>query len=444
MNWNFGQLECDYCKASFNCSVGLSNKNTVQVFSFCCYSCSGVLSIEIDPHRSSDYKLINLKRNENFKGSIFDLKTIKLHIDFPAVFTDGFNPFSPYIMANLGLKDGCNIEHFKAITNELNFYSENILKLQSFFNFYKNKKYKELLIVSQILLRDEFDIIIKVDSDYINSLSIFEYVTTRDLDVVFYKSLFGMSTSLNKGDNPDCEVKDISLYLSGMSKGKLCEFRSYLTNNKYLQSAIETSNRIYSNIYSNEEFFRPAIFLSDYSGVECKNGKSPLRLVSEKVEVILGIYKDLVEVISKQYTLVIGLRNIKENDDYNKSTKNKIKIGSRMVVVNNIADFSNVDLGLKIKFMEGCYFYNDFKSVSHKIRNAIAHNNWEYKERSQEVVFYYNKGIVDGPEHARYECKTILEINRDIVNLFRLMHKLNIFHYLFNCFWGCEDWSEQE
>lgn len=43
-----------------------------------------------------------------------------------------------------------------------------------------------------------------------------------------------------------------------------------------------------------------------------------------------------------------------------------------------------------------------------------------------------------------FECKTILEINSEIINLFRLMHKLNIIYYLFGCFYGRNDWDKGE
>ncbi len=443
MNWNLRQLSCDFCKTNFNCSVGLSNKNTAQTFSFCCPSCSGILSIEIDPCRKSNYTLINISYNEKFNGSVLNLKTIKLHLDFPTIITDGFNIFSPYILACLSLKDNSNIEHFKMVTDDLNFYSENILKLKSFFAFYKNKRLKELLGLSKFLLRDEFESIIKLDDDYINSISIFDYITTREIDIIFYKTLFGISRALNKGNNPDDEIKDISLYLSNLSKEKSCEFRSYLSKNEHLRNAINTSNKIYENIYSNEEFFRPAIFLFDYSVMGYKDRKSPLRLVSEKIDVILGVYKDIVETISKQYTLIVGLRNLKDNGDYDRFSKSTINLGKKRITINNIVDFSNLDFGLKSRFMEGCCYYNDAKKISHKIRNAIAHNNWEYNELTQDVTFYYDKGIVDELENVKSERKTILEINRDIVILFRLMHKLNIFYYLFNCYWGVEDWNEQ-
>lgn len=442
MNWNLKQLSCDFCKTNFNCSVGLSNKKTAQIFSFCCPSCSGILSIKIDPCRESGYTLINISHDEKFNENFLDLKTIKLHLDFPTIITAGFNIFSPYVFACLGLKDNSNIEHFKMVTDDLNFYSENILKLKSFFVFYKNKRLKELLLLSRFLLRDEFEVVVNLDDDYINSISIFDYITAREIDVIFYKTLLGISRALNKGDNPDDEIKDISSYLSDINKEKLCEFRSYLSNNEHLKNAINTSNKIYENIYSNEEFFRPAIFLFDYSSMGYKNSKSPLRLVSEKIDVILGVYKDVVETISKQYTLIVGLRNLKDNGDYNKFSKNTIKLGSKRITINNIVDFSNLDFGLKSRFMKGCYYDNEAKNISHKVRNAIAHNNWEYNELTQEVTFYYDKGIVDELENVKSERKTILEINRDIVILFRLMHKLNIFYYLFNCYWGCEDWND--
>lgn len=444
MNWDLGQLECDFCKDIFNCSIGLSNKNTPQVFGFCCPHCSGILSIEIDPIRSTNRILKNVTAVGRKNKDIFNVKSIRLHLDFPALLTNGWSPFTPFNIACLGLKEGYNIEHFKVVTSELNFYSEHILVLQSLFNFYKNSKIKELYHTSRTLLREDFDIVIGVDSDYIDSISVIDYITSRDVDIIFYKTLFGISIALNKGMKPDHDIKELSSYLSGLKKEKLCEFHSYLSNNRHLKDSIKTTNKIYSNIYSNEEFFRPSIFLSDYSSTNYKKEKSPLRLVSEKVEVILNIYKDLTEVISKQYILIVGLRNIEESDNYDTFKINYVRTRKGKVSINNIAEFSELDLGMKARFMKGSYFEKDLKIISNKIRNSIAHNNWEYNELSQEVLFRFNKGINDAPKEKDFECKTILEINSEIINLFRLMHKLNIIYYLFGCFYGRNDWDKGE
>lgn len=442
MNWNLGQLECDFCKARFNCSIGLSNKETIQTFGFCCQNCGGMLSIVVDPHESSNYELINISRSNNSEKIMIDLKSIRLHLDFPTFISDCWLPLSPFTLSALGSKHGYSIEHFKEITNELNFYSKNILKLKSLFVFYKNKNLKELLTTSRSLLRDDFEKIIGVDEEYISNISMLNYYTTREIELVFYKTLLSISIPLNMGDIPDYEINAISSYLSGMKKDALCNFHSYLSQYEHLQNSAKTTNSIYSNIYSNEEFFRPSIYLSDYSSIEFKNQMSPLRLASEKIEIILSIYKDLTEVISKQYTLIVGLENIKKRNNHNSFIKNSIRLKTKTIPINNIVDFSNLDLGLKSRLMDGCYYHDEIKKVSHKIRNSIAHNNWEYDEQKQGITFFQNRGI-DKSKGEKPVYKTILEINSDIIDLFRLMHKLNIIHYLFNYFWGCADWSEE-
>jgi hypothetical protein len=235
MNWNLGQLECVFCNSQFNCSIGLSNKKTVQAFSFCCHQCSGILSVEIDPTKHADYKLVNANRIERPEKGFFDLKSVRLHLDFPAVITDGWNPLSNFTIATLMLKDDVNIDHFKFVTSELNFYSENILTLQSIFNFHKNGKAKQLYLASNKLLREEYEIIVGVDLDYVNSMTVLDNITSRDLDVIFYKTLFGISVVLNKGENPDHEMKELASYFLGLNKDRLYEFNSYLSSNNYLR-----------------------------------------------------------------------------------------------------------------------------------------------------------------------------------------------------------------
>jgi hypothetical protein len=443
MNWNLGQLECVFCNSQFNCSIGLSNKKTVQAFSFCCHQCSGILSVEIDPTKHADYKLVNANRIERPEKGFFDLKSVRLHLDFPAVITDGWNPLSNFTIATLMLKDDVNIDHFKFVTSELNFYSENILTLQSIFNFHKNGKAKQLYLASNKLLREEYEIIVGVDLDYVNSMTVLDNITSRDLDVIFYKTLFGISVVLNKGENPDHEMKELASYFLGLNKDRLYEFNSYLSSNNYLRNTAATINKIYSDVFSNEEFFRPSIFLSDYSEMSYKNKKSPLRLVSEKVGVILNIYKDLVEVISKQYVVIVGLRNIKKSKNYNVFKNKIVNMRSGAVSVTNLAEFSSLDLGIKTRFMEGCLYYQELQKISSKIRNSIAHNNWEYNEQTQEITFRFSKNVDEKSNNKNSQTKTMLEVNSDVIYLFRLMHKLNIVSYLFSCYYGHHDFKDE-
>ncbi|KPX55140.1 hypothetical protein LCH33_004169 [Pseudomonas amygdali] len=444
MNWNLGQLECVFCNAQFNCSIGLSNKETVQIFSFCCHQCSGILSIEIDPTKHTDYKLINADRVKRPEKGFLDLKSVRLHLDFPAVITDSWIPFSPFTIAALMLNKVANIEHYRAVTSELNFYSENILTLKSIFNFHKNGQAKQLYLASNTLLREKFKSVVDVDLDYIKSMTILDNVKTRDLDVIFYKTLLVISEVLTKGENPDHEIKELSSYFKSLSREKLCEFRTYLSGNNHLRSSVATINNIYSDIFSNEEFFRPSIFLSDYSKMPFKGKKSPLLLVGEKVGVILNIYKDLVEVISKQYIVIVGLRNIKRSKNYDVFKNRTVKMRWGAVSANNLAEFSSLDLGVKIKFMEGCLYYHELKLISSRIRNSIAHNNWEYNELTQKVTFRFAKNVDEKTDHKNSQTKTMLEINSEVIGLFRLMHKLNVVNYLFSCYYGHRDFRDED
>lgn len=109
----------------------------------------------------------------------------------------------------------------------------------------------------------------------------------------------------------------------------------------------------------------------------------------------------MTEVISKQYILIVGLRNIEESDNYDTFKMNYVRTRKGKVSINNIAEFSELDLGMKARFMKGSYFEKDLKIISNKIRNSIAHNNWEYNELSQEVLFRFNKGINDAPKEKK-------------------------------------------
>ncbi|MGM0936301.1 MAG: hypothetical protein ACQEWL_06745 [Pseudomonadota bacterium] len=429
MNWNLGVLECGYCHEKFNCSIGLSNKTSTQSFSFCCPKCSGLFEIKLTPFQNEKYYLSN-NLIRTVEKDFFDIPSFKLHLDFPAIYTKGWIPFSPFSYSTLLMKEQREIEHYKIITQKLNSYTDNILDLKSFFNLHKKGKFQELYKLAESIIGSEHGCFNHDDYISIYKLTAPEYVSRRDFDMYFYKLIFIIMTPLNNGENPNVIMKKYSDYIVSLNNDKVKELFNYLNNANYFDDITVTTNRVYNSILSSEEIFRPSIFIMDYTDIDIVKEKSPLKISHDGIDGIINIYKDICEVISRFYTLIAGLNNIKHNMSYDSFKIKKIKMYDKYIYCNNLLGFSGLDLGLKSRFINDSYFSEDVKVISTHIRNSIAHNNWSYNDVSQVITFKKNKKLEINPENAKSLNLTSLEFCRNIMILFRVMHKLNILTYL--------------
>ena len=62
--------------------------------------------------------------------------------------------------------------------------------------------------------------------------------------------------------------------------------------------------------------------------------------------------------------------------DFNKFHNNKI---------NTISEYSKLDLATKLKYVDDTWFKNEIKSLDNRIRNSIAHFNWDFDEKEGEI-----------------------------------------------------------
>ncbi|EDT2310613.1 hypothetical protein GSO54_002890, partial [Salmonella enterica] len=123
MNLNLGGLSCSDCGEAFICSIGLSNKRTMQKFFITCKNCEAQSFITLDV-QSRKISYDGLIQNKD-KTTLFDYKRgLRLHLDFPVFDTPGWSPFSPFIISSMISSDKSIGLHSKN-THLLNVLNEN-------------------------------------------------------------------------------------------------------------------------------------------------------------------------------------------------------------------------------------------------------------------------------------------------------------------------------
>ncbi|MNF97660.1 hypothetical protein D3C84_804970 [compost metagenome] len=136
-----------------------------------------------------------------------------------------------------------------------------------------------------------------------------------------------------------------------------------------------------------------------------------------------NFYKDLAEVFSRQITLIAGLNNLLKRGDYNQfePSLKHTKKGTR-VELESLNAYANVDLGNKINFIDNSFYAIDLDAIDNKLRNAIAHYKYDYKESSQCITYYPSK---EGMSREKYHEIQFMSFIRKSLLLFREVHSVN-------------------
>lgn len=159
---------------------------------------------------------------------------------------------------------------------------------------------------------------------------------------------------------------------------------------------------------------RPALFLDLISKYE--KAKIAARISTKEFQMCKDLYKDIAEVFARQLTIIAGINNIIHRNDSN--SFKTIDGGA----LSSLVKFTSKVLSEKFKYLDDCWYSIDKEVIDAGMRNAIAHNNVQYNEISQEITYYPNGGnLQQTTGHTIY----FLDFMRMILVLFREMHNLH-------------------
>lgn len=396
-------FRCITCGTEIDCRIGMSNRD-IQPFQFACPQCEERISFVFG---QADYELQGATEVEDFDAPFKgDKPFVDLHIDFPVYFGE-------YVMG---------MTTFFRVTREVG--------MESYAHL--NQRLNTLNILYP-LQRDLASLITQYKRDDIKS---FEKVCSRiplialasrkkqDVLAALYSATSMMSSPFTLHEH-NAEVSDkapkLYMWLHKEHPKKFLSFIDRICDSGFLKNIHNDCLSLYPRLVALDLPFRPAFFY-DYANAEYL-GQVPARVSTADFDVCNNFYKDLAEVFSRQVTLLAGLNNLLKRGDFDlfEPTMKVTKKGTR-AELENLGAFANIDLGNKIGFVDDCFYNINTEAIDNKLRNAIAHYKYEYKESIQVITYFPNK---EGMSREKLYEISFMEFIRKSLLLFREVHSVN-------------------
>ena len=208
--------------------------------------------------------------------------------------------------------------------------------------------------------------------------------------------------------------QELPKLLYGIDQEQLGLFIQDLFATGFLTDLQRDCLRIYPRVLDAEIPFRPALFLDFIEQQESELVAG--RVSSQDFFGLKDIYKDILEIISRQIVLVAGINNLYHRGDFN--LFKPINGGA----LSSLQKLSEKTLSDRFKYLDECWYNLSVSDLNLGLRNAIAHNNVDYNSDSQTVTYYPEGGRLNAAEG---KVVSFLAFMRSLLLAFREMHNLH-------------------
>ncbi|PHI38354.1 hypothetical protein CBQ28_04545 [Pseudoalteromonas sp. GCY] len=402
-NLNLGTIECQECENAFSCRIGLSNRSE-QELNLSCKECGALSTFNIS--EMQELSMIGVKESIKDPGYHIDL-----HLDFPVFEHDTHPLISPFIMSHmLGGEMGTSKHaHDMALLNSI---SNNIVDIKNSLGFYLKKKYKPFS---------------RKVSSYLNIEE--KSLDSIQAEALLFKYLFEIIEPFNSQKSTNTSIDlfiDKINEIEKASSTALKSFTNEISSSKFTEYSINDAVKIYRKLLSKEVIFRPSLFLDHVDHHEDK--KLPFLLSTKDFEYVSDLFKDISEVLSRQFVIVAGINNLLKRNDHNifevtLSAKNK------HLEPKSLKDYADLDFGRKLSFIDSPWLKISSDIADNQLRNSTAHYKWEYDPSTQLIKYYPKKEGLN-----RVESKEILLIDycKKVIESFRVFHEINYLLHMVN------------
>ncbi|WJV23174.1 MULTISPECIES: hypothetical protein [Pseudomonas] len=380
----------------------MSNRD-VQPFQFACPTCEERISFVFGRPDAELQGAEELEFDGPFKG---DKPFVDLHLDFPVYFGKYVMGMTTFfrVTGEIGMEAYHHLNHRLHILNWLHPMERDLASLIS--------QYK----------RGDLSTFEKV-CERIPGVSL-KSRKKQDVLAALYSATSVMSSPFTIHEhNSEISERAPQLYfwLHEHHPEKMLAFFDRIIDSGFLKNLHNDCLSLYPRLVSMDLPFRPAFFY-DYADTE-QLGQIPARISTADFDTCNTYYKDLAEVFSRQVTLLAGLNNLLKRGDFDlfEPSLKITKKGTR-AELENLNAFANVDLGNKIGFVDDCFYRIDIDAIDNKLRNAIAHYKFEYKESTQCITYYPSK---EGMSREKYHEISFMDFIRKSLLLFREVHSVN-------------------
>lgn len=413
MNTNM-TLTCKVCERDTDCRMGYSNRIS-QPLSFACPHCASLMGVTMDISNppQTGFHFEGCKPSKDQRGIFSDNKNpfVDLHLDFPVRFGKYVMGHTPYLMAVQELMDASKSP--EEAHAKMHFHNQRLNQLNHF-----HDRADEIKIIIRLYSGKNKQLFKKRVSDFLKQ-DLGPSLKPQDINAALYQFLtfvflpfvhFGEVGSLVN------EFTEMTMKLAGTP---LNDFVRNIVDSGFLGSLQKDCLKLYPDIYGAELPMRPALYLDFIEKYE--KAKAAARISTRDFQSYKDLYKDIIEVLGRQFVLVAGINNIVHRKDCNAFAT--ISGGA----LSSLEKFSEKTISEKFKYLDDCWYKIDREIVGTEVRNAIAHNNVNYDEVTQIIEYFPGGG---GIQPTSGKQIYFLDFMRMLLEAFREMNNL---HHLIKC-----------
>ncbi|ACE83476.1 hypothetical protein CJA_3728 [Cellvibrio japonicus Ueda107] len=397
-------FKCDTCETLIDCRIGMSNRD-IQPFQFACPSCEQKITFTFG---TADGELAGASEILDFKAPFEGTNPfVDLHLDFPV-------EFGRYVMGNTAF-----MKTVSQLGHEAYHHLNHRLDL---INILYSKQGSLKSLITQFK-RGDIKTFEKVCA-HVPGVSLKSHAK-EDVLAAVYSATSIMSSPFTIHEHNEELSKQFPILLEmiyGQHPNKTTELLKSIIANDFLKTLHFDCLSVYPKIVEFDLLIRPALYYDYYTPEELN--RIPARVSTADFDSCSNFYKDLSEIFSRQLNLIAGINNLMKRGDFDlfeasKRVNAKGEIIKELTTLNN---YANMDLGRKIDVIDDPFYMIDMNAIDNKLRNAIAHYKYEYKESTQLITYYPSK---EGMHRAKYHEIYFMEFVRKMLLLFREVHTLN-------------------
>ena len=410
MNVNL-TVECSTCGEKTNCRIGMSNRK-VQPFRFNCQDCGSPIDMTFGAE-STD--IVGAKHIKGFEPFDAETNFVDLHLDFPVSFEPYVMGETPFMRAldRIGrVEMGLHCARLNALNDEAD-------------------KFRHFGVLLKLYAKG------KIIPFRRNCATIFDIPTRsdkpEDLNATLYLLIAKvMMPFAYPGQNEDSvQLFQNVLFETGIKRQAIDAFVEEVITTGFLKNLQLDCLEIYPRILAAELPMRPALFL-DFDK-EYERTPIAMRVSTHQFEQYKDLFKDISEIISRQFVLIAAINNLQKRVNHN-AFRPSVGITNRKgFTPAGIGSFADVTFGQKQEFIDDPWYQMMDGAIDNHLRNAIAHYKAEYDEITQIVTYYPKR---EGMKQEKAEQTYFLEFMRQLLVAYREMHRLhhlikNLFYYYF-------------
>lgn len=382
----------------------MSNRDE-QPLRFSCQTCGSPIDIIIRKEKGTEFIGAEQMQPDLYP---FDEKTnfVDLHLDFPVAFGKYVMGRTPFMQAYRRI----GYEAMKLHGARLSRLDEQAPKVRVFsllLKLFRNGKWTPFK--TSCLRNFETKVISEKPEDRAAAL----YRIITDMMMPFAYPGQDEKASDDNGN--------IMRELWGKHPEAVRAFMTDVVGSGFLKTLQDACLEIYPQILAAELPLRPVLFL-DFDE-EFANNPIPMRISNEAFESFKDLYKDISEIISRQYVLAAGINNLlkRGNHDTFKPGNGLAKNG-RDYTPKDLHEFADVAFGKKLDYMDDSWFKPLDGGADNKLRNAIAHVKTDYDEVRQLITYYPR---LEGMNQQKSEQITFIQFMKRLLQSYREMRRLN-------------------